>query len=68
MGGGSVCDVTGARVGAVEYKGLVDAFTKIHAREGIRGLYKGLAPNLLKAAPSSAITLVLYEYITSRIR
>jgi hypothetical protein len=34
----------------------------------VRGLYKGLTPNLLKAAPSSAITLVLYEYITSRLK
>jgi solute carrier family 25 folate transporter 32 len=29
--------------------------------ESIRGFYKGLAPNLLRVVPATAITFVVYE-------
>jgi len=35
-------------------------------REGLRGLYKGSSLSILKAAPSSAITLTIYEFLAIR--
>lgn len=46
-----------------EYTGFVDAFKKIVAKEGVRGLYKGILPSLMKSLPSSGISLVVYEYL-----
>ncbi|KAK3490921.1 mitochondrial carrier domain-containing protein [Neurospora hispaniola] len=43
------------------YTGFVDVATKTVRNEGIRGLYKGLTPNLLKVAPALSITWVCYE-------
>ncbi|KAK4153877.1 hypothetical protein C8A00DRAFT_14957 [Chaetomidium leptoderma] len=43
------------------YTGMVDVATKTVRNEGMRGLYKGLTPNLLKVAPALSITWVCYE-------
>lgn len=43
------------------YTGVWDATSKTIQREGWRGLYKGLTPNLLKVAPALSITWVVYE-------
>jgi len=43
------------------YTGIVDVATKTVRNEGVRGLYKGLTPNLLKVAPALSITWVCYE-------
>lgn len=43
------------------YTGIWDVTTKTIQREGYRGLYKGLTPNLLKVAPALSITWVVYE-------
>lgn len=43
------------------YKGFIDCYSKTVAREGYRGLYRGLVPNLMKVAPSVAISYVVYE-------
>jgi solute carrier family 25 phosphate transporter 23/24/25/41 len=43
------------------YTGIVDATRKTIQNEGVRGLYKGLTPNLLKVAPALSITWVVYE-------
>lgn len=43
------------------YTGIWDATQKTIQREGYRGLYKGLTPNLLKVAPALSITWVVYE-------
>jgi len=45
------------------YKSTFHAFTTIFQQEGIRGLYKGMIPNLLKVAPSIAIAFVTYETV-----
>lgn len=37
------------------YSGMVDAFRKTIAGEGLRGLYKGLLPDMLKVAPAAGI-------------
>ncbi|KAM3432999.1 hypothetical protein MY4824_006259 [Beauveria thailandica] len=44
-----------------EYKTTLGALRTIVAREGFRGLYKGLPISLIKAAPSSAVTVWTYE-------
>lgn len=43
------------------YTGIWDVTVKTIQREGYRGLYKGLTPNLLKVAPALSITWVVYE-------
>jgi len=44
-----------------EYRGTVRTVQAILAREGIRGLYRGLTVSLFKAAPASAVTMWTYE-------
>jgi solute carrier family 25 phosphate transporter 23/24/25/41 len=43
------------------YTGIVDVAVKTVRKEGYRGLYKGLTPNLLKVAPALSITWLVYE-------
>ena len=43
------------------YTGIWDVTKKTIQREGYRGLYKGLTPNLLKVAPALSITWMVYE-------
>ncbi|KAK2003151.1 mitochondrial carrier [Colletotrichum falcatum] len=43
------------------YTGIVDVAQKTLKNEGVRGMYKGLTPNLLKVAPALSITWVVYE-------
>lgn len=45
------------------YNSTLHAFTTIIQQEGIKGLYKGMIPNLLKVAPSIAIAFVTYETV-----
>ncbi|GAP84635.1 putative mitochondrial carrier protein [Rosellinia necatrix] len=44
-----------------QYKSIGDAIKVIITQEGIRGLYKGLVPNLLKVAPSMAANWLSFE-------
>lgn len=44
-----------------QYKSIYGAITTILKEEGIRGLYKGLMPNLLKVAPSMASSWLSFE-------
>lgn len=44
-----------------QYSGIGDAIRNIVKTEGIRGLYKGIVPNLLKVAPSMASSWLSYE-------
>uniref|UniRef100_A0A7S0EFR5 Mitochondrial carrier protein n=1 Tax=Hanusia phi TaxID=3032 RepID=A0A7S0EFR5_9CRYP len=46
------------------YKGTLDVIVKTLRREGVLGFYKGLAPNLMRVVPSSAITFLVYETVT----
>lgn len=43
------------------YTGIWDVARTTLRNEGVRGMYKGLAPNLLKVAPALSITWVMYE-------
>lgn len=44
-----------------QYKGIFDAIKVIISQEGVRGLYKGIVPNLLKVAPSMASSWLSFE-------
>ena len=44
-----------------KYSGTFDCLWKIWQNEGLRGYFKGLIPNVLRVAPSAALTLLIYE-------
>ena len=44
-----------------QYKSIWHAVTIIVGQEGLRGLYKGIVPNLLKVAPSMASSWLSFE-------
>ncbi|KAF1816192.1 mitochondrial carrier [Eremomyces bilateralis CBS 781.70] len=44
-----------------KYNSIFDAFRRILTQEGIKGFYKGIAPNLLKVAPSMASSWLSFE-------
>ncbi len=45
------------------YKGLWHCFVVIGKNEGVRGLYGGLAPHLMRVVPNAAIMFLTYEAI-----
>ncbi|CAL1707046.1 unnamed protein product [Somion occarium] len=55
--------VTGMSSLGYQYNGALDALQSIARTEGIRGLYRGLWPNLLKVAPSIATSFFTYELV-----
>ncbi len=44
-----------------QYKSISDAVRIIVVQEGVKGLYKGIVPNLLKVAPSMASSWLSFE-------
>ncbi|PYI09067.1 solute carrier family 25 member 42 [Aspergillus sclerotiicarbonarius CBS 121057] len=44
-----------------QYTSIMDAVKAIVAEEGLRGLFKGIVPNLLKVAPSMASSWLSFE-------
>lgn len=44
-----------------EYTGSFNAISTIIRKEGVRGLYKGIVPNLLKCSPAQATSFASYE-------
>jgi solute carrier family 25 phosphate transporter 23/24/25/41 len=44
-----------------QYKSIFDAIRVIIRQEGIKGMYKGIVPNLLKVAPSMASSWLSFE-------
>lgn len=55
-----------ARAG--EARGFLDTGRSIFARGGLRGLYAGLVPTLLRAAPANAAVFLAYEWTASHVR
>ncbi|KAF9446354.1 mitochondrial carrier [Macrolepiota fuliginosa MF-IS2] len=55
--------VTGMQ-GGPKYNGALDALRSVVRSEGVRGLYRGLWPNLLKVAPSIATSFFTYELVS----
>lgn len=52
-----------------EYRtGAIGTIKAILAKEGVRGLYRGLTVALLKAAPTSAVTLWTYERVMASLK
>lgn len=54
----------GARVEHRAYQNMWDGLRRILQSEGWAGLYKGIVPSTVKAAPAGAVTFVAYEYIS----
>lgn len=46
---------------ATKYKGTRDVITQVFRNEGVRGFYKGLAPNIVRVLPSTCVTFLVYE-------
>jgi solute carrier family 25 folate transporter 32 len=49
--------------GAPAFAGLADCVRRTAQLEGVRGFYRGFAANLMRVAPQSALTLVVYEEV-----
>lgn len=49
--------------GSRRYASATDCIRLTFRHEGVRGFYKGLAPNLLRVVPATAITFVVYEKV-----
>lgn len=47
------------------YKNSFDCFAKVAREEGIRGLYRGIGPQLLGVAPEKAIKLTVNDMCRS---
>ncbi|RAL54454.1 hypothetical protein DM860_001582 [Cuscuta australis] len=52
----------GARIELNAYKNMYDALKRILTQEGWGGLYKGIVPSIVKAAPAGAVTFAAYEF------
>ncbi|KAF2240335.1 mitochondrial carrier [Trematosphaeria pertusa] len=46
-----------------KYVGLLQCFWLISRQKGLAGLYGGLTPHIVRAIPSSVITLGVYEFV-----
>ena len=49
------------------YDGLAGCIRDTLRCEGLRGLYRGIVPNLLKAVPSISISYVVFENVKSSL-
>jgi len=45
------------------YRNTVDCLWRITRAEGVRGLFRGAVPSLLKAAPASGVAFFVYEWM-----
>ncbi|SCU92625.1 LAME_0F00782g1_1 [Lachancea meyersii CBS 8951] len=50
-----------------QYKNTFDCFYKIFTREGIRGIYSGLGPQLVGVSPEKAIKLTVNDYVRRKL-
>jgi len=51
----------GMRDRPIIYSGMIDCFKKIYNLEGVRGFYRGILPNFMKAIPAISISYLVYE-------
>lgn len=50
-----------------KYTSTIATGRRVIRLEGVRGLYKGLGPQLLRVAPNAAITFCVYEQMVQRL-
>lgn len=55
------CFVLARERGSTSGDNMVSLLTRIFREDGVRGLYRGLAPNFMKVAPAVSISYVVYE-------
>ncbi|PVD37264.1 hypothetical protein C0Q70_04261 [Pomacea canaliculata] len=58
---------SGSYVGELMYKNSIDCFKKVIRHEGFRGLYRGLAPQLVGVAPEKAIKLTVNDLMRDKL-
>lgn len=49
------------------YRGPVDCALQVLREQGLRGIYRGLSPSLLRAFPSNAAAFLSYEWMMERL-
>ncbi|XP_023532986.1 mitochondrial carnitine/acylcarnitine carrier-like protein [Cucurbita pepo subsp. pepo] len=49
------------------FSGSIDAFRKIMASEGVKGLYKGFGPAIVRSVPANAACFLVYEITRSSL-
>ena len=54
--------------GMPQYNGIVDVVKRTVAQDGVFGLYRGLAPNMMKALPAISISYAVYETVKKNFR
>lgn len=50
-----------------KFSGSIDAFRKIVASEGVKGLYKGFGPAMARSVPANAACFLAYEVTRSAL-
>mgnify|MGYP000521574797 CR=1 FL=1 len=45
------------------YRGLVHAFRRVAAEEGVRGLYAGMGPHLIRVVPNAALLFCIMDIL-----
>ncbi|KAK9822880.1 hypothetical protein WJX74_000079 [Apatococcus lobatus] len=48
-------------LGNRKYNGMLDVFSQTFKHEGMRGLYKGVVPNMMKLAPAAGLSWLCFE-------
>ena len=49
-------------------RGVLEAARKVVAAEGLRGLYRGFGPAMLRAGPANAVCFAAYEAVSAALR
>ncbi|CAM9834508.1 unnamed protein product [Ectocarpus sp. 8 AP-2014] len=52
---------------APKYGGFISAISLIAKEEGVKALWKGLTPRLMRIMPGQAITFMTYEWVSKRL-
>ena len=47
---------------------MKDVFKDVYKKQGLKGFYAGLRPDLLRILPSNAIVFMVYEFIKRKIK
>lgn len=65
---GSYSSFNKRNTSVMKYHGIIQTTKTIFLEEGWRAFYSGLATNMVRTVPASALTLLSYEVIASTIR